>query len=179
MIGWLLGPVGFWSLFYCNISCRRLFWRIVSFTAENTYSIFLVSVAVVKWWNNALSRFLLTLSNMSRRKSWTSFITLGSPLNCGKNRLKSDVGSFFFSRSVLLRKRMMETSLKHLLFTIVSKMLQLSSNRGVLLSSTITWGGREGGLCSNPWIQILEGGVVLIYLFCKMGGSLRESRRKQ
>ena len=34
---------------------------------------------------------------------------------------------------------MIETSLKHLLLTIVSKMLQLSSKRGVFRSSTITW----------------------------------------
>ena len=121
------------------MSCRRLFCNMVSLTAAKTYLIFSVSVAVVKWWKSARSRFRRTLSNMSSRKHWTSLMSRGSPPKWGKYRLKSECGNFSLNRSVLLRKRMIETSLKHLLFTMVSKILQLSSKRGVLLSSTITW----------------------------------------
>ena len=111
----------------------------VSFTAMKTYFIFSVSVAVVKWWNNALSLFLLTLSNISKRKDCTSLMSSGSPWKFGRYSWKFERASFSPSRSVLLRNRMMETSLKHLLLTMVSKMLQLSSRRGVVLSSMITW----------------------------------------
>lgn len=68
----------------------------------------------------------------------TSSSLRGSPLNSGKFLRMSTVRIFSTSRSVLLRKRMMETFRKSLLLTIVSKMFMLSTRRFVLRSSIRT-----------------------------------------
>lgn len=72
-------------------------------------------------------------------RTCTSSSLRGSPRNSGKFLRMSAVQIFSTSRSVLLRKRMMDTLRKSLLLTIVSKMFMLSTRRFVLRSSIKTW----------------------------------------
>lgn len=72
-------------------------------------------------------------------RTWTSSSLRGSPLNSGKFLRMSTVRILSTSRSVLLRKRMMDTLRKSLLLTMVSKMFILSTKRFVLRSSIKTW----------------------------------------
>ena len=72
-------------------------------------------------------------------RTCTSSRRRGSPLNSGKFLRMSTVWIFSTNRSVLLRKRMMETLRKSLLLTMVSKIFMLSTRRFVLRSSIKTW----------------------------------------
>lgn len=53
---------------YCNMSDFKLSCRMVSFTAWKTNFIFSVSIAVVKWWNNAFDLSRRRLSNICNIK---------------------------------------------------------------------------------------------------------------
>lgn len=79
-------------------------------------------------------------------RTCTSSSLRGSPLNSGKFLRMSTVRIFSTSRSVLLRKRMMETFRKSLLLTMVSKMFMLSTRRFVLRSSIKTWNNTHSAL---------------------------------
>lgn len=116
--------------FYWSMSDCKLRWRIVSLTALKTTLIFSVSTAVVKWWKSGFLGSLFTDTNMSRMKFCTSFMECESPLNCGKYQRTSVSGdlTFLSSRSVLFRKRMIDTLPKIMLFTIVSNIFLDSSS---------------------------------------------------
>ena len=113
--------------------------KIVSFTAWNTKRMFSVSTAVVKWWKKGRVRSRRRELNNSNWNFWTASNDWLLPLNCGKNSWILTRCIFCSSRSVLLRKRMMETLVKARLLTIVSKMLHDSTKRFVCRSSNNTW----------------------------------------
>lgn len=115
--------------------------KMVSFTALNTTLMFSVSTAVVKWWNKGLRGSLLAFRKYSMRKSCTSIKLLSFPAKSGKNQrmFVSPDFSFSASKSVLFRNRMMETSLKIWLFTMVSNIFFDSSKRFVRLKEVITF----------------------------------------
>ena len=117
----------------------RLSPSIVSRTAWKTNLMFSVSTAVVKWWNSGRVRTARRSSNSLSSNCWTSFRNFELPKNLGKKWLMSETSTFSASKSVLFRKRITETCAKHLLLTIVSKMLQDSMRRFVKRSSNRTW----------------------------------------
>ena len=100
---------------------------------------FSVSIAVVKWWNSALDLSRRLLSNICKINRWTSASLCGSPWKFGKKFLILVCFTLLSSKSVLFKKSITETLEKNLLFTIVSKMLQDSTSRLVILSSIRTW----------------------------------------
>ena len=111
----------------------------VSFTAWKTNFIFSVSMAVVKWWNSAFDLSRRLLSNMCSMNCCTSLSLWGFPSKFGKKSLMFVVETFFSSKSVLFKNNIIDTLLKNLLFTMVSKMLHDSTSRLVVLSSINTW----------------------------------------
>lgn len=119
-----------WSINMLIFSCR-----IVSFTAWKTKFIFSVSTAVVKWWKSGLVRTILRSSKSANSNCWTCLRSCGLPANFGNVSFMLMRFTFSASRSVLLRKSMMETSTNVLLLTIASKMLHDSTRRFVLRSS--------------------------------------------
>lgn len=125
-----------------SMSWLMLFCRIVSRVASNTNFMFSVSTAVVKWWKRAWERSFLRELKSSTSNFWTSSSLFGSARGgnwSGKWSLMLETLIFSFSKSVLLRKRMMDTFANVLLLTMASKMSQDSTRRFVLLSSRRDW----------------------------------------
>ncbi|KAF3853822.1 hypothetical protein F7725_014510, partial [Dissostichus mawsoni] len=107
------------------MSCLRLSCRMVSLTSRNTSLMFSVLMAVVKWWYRGFTVASRLLARKhSTMNAWTSGRLCSCPVYSGK--------------SVLLRKRMMETLMKTRLLTMVSKMSSDSRSRLVCLSSIST-----------------------------------------
>lgn len=139
---------------YSIIMVRRLFWSMVCLTAWNTKRMFSVSTAVVKWWKSGFVRHRLRESSRLSSKFCTSVNSCGLPRNCGKYDATFTSLIFNSSRSVLLRKRMMDTCENDLLLTIVSKMLHDSMKRLVLRSSKSTWSNSE--LATRKTMDVTE-----------------------
>jgi len=124
---------------HCSIRDLRLSPNIVSRTAWKTNLMFSVSMAVVKWWKRGRVRTVRRSSNNLSSNCCTSLRLVELPENDGKYWLMSDTLTLSASRSVLFRKRIIETCTKDLLLTIVWKMLHDSTRRLVQRSSNRTW----------------------------------------
>lgn len=98
-----------------------------------------MSIAVVKWWKSGFVRSRRLSSNILNIKFWTSSRQCGSPSKSLKVSFILTCFTFSSSKSVLFKKRIIETHEKVLLLIIVSKMSQDSTSLFVFLSSCRTW----------------------------------------